>query len=186
MRATHSGATIPFGALAHLLPVLAGPGFGPVEAMRAICSHVSGWGGRTRVALGIDDAHLLDDASAATVAHVVTRSVAFVILTARFGEPLPDALVRLCKDDLADTLIVAPLPDDVVDRLIDHSRAGRIDTLERRRLRRAAQGNPLACASCCTARWPVGLPTWSPPDWTRCPRRPAGWWSSSPAASRCR
>jgi DNA-binding CsgD family transcriptional regulator len=142
--ATHSGATIPFGALAHLLPDLAGPGFGPVEAMRAICSHVSGWGGRTRVALGIDDAHLLDHASAATVAHVVTRSAAFVIMTARSGEPLPDALTRLCKDDLADTLIVAPLPDGVVDRLIDHSRAGRIDTLERRRLRRAAQGNPLA------------------------------------------
>jgi len=127
--ATHSGATIPFGALAHLLPDLAGPGFGPVGAMRAICSHVSSWGGRTRAGLGIDDAHLLDEASAATVAHVVTRSAAFVILTARSGEPLPDAITRLCKDDLADTLIVAPLPDDIVDRLIDHSHAGRVDTL---------------------------------------------------------
>jgi DNA-binding NarL/FixJ family response regulator len=142
--ATHSGATIPFGALAHLLPDIAGAGFGPVGAMRAICSHVSGWGGRNRVALGIDDAHLLDDASAATVAHMVTRSAAFAIMTTRCGDPLPDAITRLCKDDLADTLIVAPLPDDVVDRLIDHSLAGRVDAPERRRLRRAAQGNPLA------------------------------------------
>lgn len=42
--ATHSGASIPFGALAHLLPDLTGPGFGPVAVMRAICTQVGSWG----------------------------------------------------------------------------------------------------------------------------------------------
>jgi DNA-binding CsgD family transcriptional regulator len=142
--ATRSGATIPFGALAHLLPDRARPGLGQVEVIRAVCAQVSGWGGRNRVALGFDDAHLLDDASAATLAHLVTRSLAFVILTVRSGEPLPDAITRACRDDQAHTVVVAPLPDDVVDRLIDHSTAGRVDTLERHRLHRVAQGNPLA------------------------------------------
>jgi DNA-binding CsgD family transcriptional regulator len=142
--ATHSGAAIPFGALAHLLPDTTGPALGPVAVMRAICSHVGSWGGRNRVVLGIDDADLLDDASATTIAQLVARSAAFAIVTTRSDAPLPDAVARLCKDEQAHTLPVAPLPDDVVDRLIDHSTAGRVDMLERRRLHRAAQGNPLA------------------------------------------
>ncbi|GIG85122.1 AAA family ATPase [Plantactinospora endophytica] len=164
--ATRAATAIPFGALAHLLPdepsrlpeetpeppdepMRLPDGapltqVGPVGLVRAFTAQVAGWGGRTRVAVGVDDAHLLDDASSTVVANLVSSSAAFVVLTVRTGEPVADCLARLAKEGEAVLLDLAPLPTPVIDRLIDHSTCGTVDAIERRRLRAGAWGNPLA------------------------------------------
>jgi DNA-binding CsgD family transcriptional regulator len=153
-RAAHA---IPFGALARILPEeVQAPG-GPAGLIRAVCSEVASWGGRARVAIGVDDAHLLDDPSATVVASLVTAGAAFVVLTVRSSERLADCLARLTKDGDAEVLALLPLPDVAIDRLIDHSIGPGIEVSERRRLRAAAKGNPLALRELLHGAVPGGL-----------------------------
>ncbi|GIH18536.1 LuxR family transcriptional regulator [Rugosimonospora africana] len=155
--ATRAATSIPFGALAHLLPDDVQPSAMPVGFVRAVCSRVAGWGGRTKVAIGVDDAHLLDDASSTVIANLVAAGAAFVVLTARTGEPLADCLARLGKEGEATILDLCPLSSGVIDRLIDHDTGGRIDAANRRRLRAAARGNPLALRELLHGAVPGGL-----------------------------
>jgi len=141
---TRAAASIPFGAVAQLVPPDWRPAGGPLGVLRAVAAHVGGWGGRHRVALGVDDAHLLDDPSAALVAHLVAERLAFVVLTLRAGEPVPDAVTALWKEEHAERLDLAGLPTADADRLLDRALDGRIDGLTRRRMTEAAAGNPLA------------------------------------------
>lgn len=152
--ATRAAAAVPFGALPHLLP----PAWrgGPLDLIRALASQMDEWGGRHGVALGVDDAHLLDDSSAAAVVHLITNSLAFAVVTVRTGEPIPDAVAALCKNGHAVCLDLPPLPPVVVDRLIDHSAAG-IDVLGRQRLHDAALGNPMALRELLHGAVPGGL-----------------------------
>ena len=81
--ASRAVAAIPFGAVAHLLP--------PAEEKSThlqLLQQAGQWlaeraGGR-RVVLGIDDAHMLDDASAALLFHLVINGIAFVVATAAY------------------------------------------------------------------------------------------------------
>src|SRR5437899_1323560 len=63
--ATQAAASIPFGALAHLLPAVEVGVANRVELLRGAAARLAEEAGGRRVALGVDDAHLLDDASAA-------------------------------------------------------------------------------------------------------------------------
>jgi len=141
---TRAAASIPFGAIAQLVPPDWRPAGGPLGVLRAVARHVGGWGGRRRVVLGVDDAHLLDDPSAALVAHLVAERLAFTVVTLRGGEPTPDAVTALWKEDRAERLDLAGLPAGDVHRLLDRALDGRIDGLTRRRMAEAAAGNPLA------------------------------------------
>jgi hypothetical protein len=87
--ATRSAASIPFGAVSHLLP--AGEHFDLErwEVLRWAADELARRAGPDRLVLGVDDAHLLDDASAALVYQLVTRSLAVVVATIRSGEPAP-------------------------------------------------------------------------------------------------
>lgn len=49
--------------------------------------------------LAVDDAHLLDDASASAVHHLVTRKHAQLVASLRSPEPCPAAIQALWKDD---------------------------------------------------------------------------------------
>jgi hypothetical protein len=121
--ATQAAAGIPFAAVAPLLPEDAAAG-GPLGLMHAAAAQVRGWGGRRQVAIGVDDAHLLDDASSTLVAHLVTSRAAFVVMTVRSGELMADVLARLCKDGHAEVVEVPPLPQQVMDTLIDKAAPG--------------------------------------------------------------
>lgn len=93
--ATQSAAAVPYGAFAHLLP----PGlqrttdFIPsfIQMLRA--EH----GGAVPVVL-IDDAHLLDNASAALVLALSTTGAARPLVTIRTPQPVPDAVAALWKE----------------------------------------------------------------------------------------
>lgn len=153
--ATRSAAAIPFGAVAPLLPDSVASG-SSLELVRATGRRLAGWGGRPCVAIVVDDANLLDDASATLIAYLIRERLAFVLMNVRAGEPVADALLQLVKDGRGDRVELGVLPDAVVDKLIDHSAAS-IDALSRRRLRRTAAGNPLALRELLHGTQPGGL-----------------------------
>jgi AAA ATPase domain len=150
---TRAASAIPFGALAHLLPEDLPP-TEPVGLVRAVCARVAAFGG---VVIGVDDAHLLDDASSTVIANLVTSRAAFIVLTARVGEPLTDSLTRLARVDESVVLALTPLSAEEIDRLIDHGTGGAIDAVGRRRLRAGAEGNPLALRECTDDGQRVGI-----------------------------
>ncbi|WP_067454276.1 AAA family ATPase [Actinomadura macra] len=138
---TLSAASVPFGAVAHLLPERLPPDADRLGLLKAAAATVAGWEGR--VVIGVDDAHLLDPASAAVIGHLATRRLAFFVVTSRDGTPLPDAVSTLVRHGEAIDLELPALPSATVDRLLDHSLAGPLDGASRRRLRHIAEGNPL-------------------------------------------
>lgn len=69
--------------------------------------------------LVVDDAQLLDPVSAALVLHLATSSSAFILATVRVGEPCPDAVVSLWKDDTAPRLELHALSDEEVRALVE-------------------------------------------------------------------
>ncbi|WP_143043930.1 ATP-binding protein [Nonomuraea jiangxiensis] len=97
--ATRAGATIEFGALAHLLPEDADLSGGRLTVLRRLTRRFHD-AGEPRTALVVDDAHLLDHASAAFVHHLATHGPAFLIVTRRAGATASDAIIALEKEGL--------------------------------------------------------------------------------------
>lgn len=113
------GATrLPFGALATLLPGPTGPSMEPADMLRRARDDIVALGRGRPLALLIDDAHLLDDASATLAHQLVSSRAAFVIATVRSQTPAPDAIVALWKDELAERLELEPLGRASVESLL--------------------------------------------------------------------
>jgi hypothetical protein len=141
--ATRAAASIPFGAVAHLLPgvdVVGGDRFELLRAAAAgLVAGVSGAG----LALGIDDAHLLDEASAALLHQLAATASAFVVVTVRTGEAAPDPVVALWKDGLAERLDVQALGRGEVEELVGAGLGGQVDGTTLRDLWQLTGGNPM-------------------------------------------
>ncbi|MEV4898087.1 AAA family ATPase, partial [Nonomuraea sp. NPDC055795] len=144
--ASSAAAQIPFGALVHLVPDRVPVTAGSVQLMRAIGRRV-----RQAAVLGVDDAHLLDEASSAVIASLA--GPVFVVATVRGGEGLADCLARLLRAGTARLLEVGVLPGSAMDLLIGPDRSA----AERRRLRALAAGNPLALRELLHGAAPGGL-----------------------------
>jgi len=140
--ATRAVAAIPFGAVAHLLP--------PAEEKSThlqLLQQTGQWlaeraGGR-RVVLGIDDAHMLDDASAALLFHLVINGIAFVVATLPTGVPAPGPVTSLWKEGIAERLEVQALACSEVSQLIEAALGGPVEGLTRERLWQLSRGNIL-------------------------------------------
>ncbi|MFI7702079.1 AAA family ATPase [Nonomuraea sp. NPDC049480] len=154
--ATRAAAAIPFGAVAALVPDGAASG-ASVELIQATVRAVGRWGGRHQVVAVVDDAHLLDDASAALITQLAARRLVFLVMTVRAGEPVADAVAKLGADGRCLRLEVPGLPEDAIDQLINHVNAAGSDPRTRRRLHRLAQGNPLALRELLYGGQPAGL-----------------------------
>jgi hypothetical protein len=94
VQGTEMARRIPFGAMAPYLPAIDHTAdvlpilITATRALREL------GGGRTVVVI-VDDAPLLDDASALLLAQSFTAADARLVVTQRAGDPLPDALARL-------------------------------------------------------------------------------------------
>ena len=145
--ATRSAATVALGAFAHLVPgesLALGEGQDRraviFDAIVRAIEHHSAQG---RPVVGVDDAHLLDDASATLVHLLVTAGAARVVVTVRSGEPTPDPVVALWKDELAVRIEVQPLSRLEVSELLGATLRGTVDGATARRLFDVTRGNAL-------------------------------------------
>jgi hypothetical protein len=91
--ATQAAASIPFGAVSHLLPATERFGADRLETLRRAADLLAEQQRGRLLVLGVDDAHLLDDASAALVHLLVLRG-----LVDR-GQPVAAAAAAPPRDD---------------------------------------------------------------------------------------
>jgi DNA-binding CsgD family transcriptional regulator/tetratricopeptide (TPR) repeat protein len=124
--ATRSAATIPLAALTHLIPASAHPR-DALDLMAATVEALADRAGERQVIVGIDDAHLLDDASATLIHHLASTNAAKLVLTLRAGEAAPDPIVALWKDGILQRIEVQPLAKSEVEALITAVLGDRVD-----------------------------------------------------------
>jgi DNA-binding NarL/FixJ family response regulator len=140
--ATRASASIPLAAFAHLLPEIEDGNTSLLELLGRARKGLVQRGGGRRLLIGIDDAHLLDDASA-TLVHQLAQMDCFVLATVRTGEVAPDPIAALWKDGLLGRLEIKPLSDVEVLELIRQVLGGEVDGLTLRALWKATRGNVL-------------------------------------------
>jgi DNA-binding CsgD family transcriptional regulator len=141
--ATRSAATIPFGAFAQLLPIPGSGAGGRLELLRRAGSSLRERAGERRLVLSVDDAHLLDDASAALVHQLASTATAFVVVTVRTGEAVRDPILALWKDGLTEYVELQPLAEAEVTRLVGLALDGDVDGATALRLWEVTRGNAL-------------------------------------------
>ncbi|MGH3784037.1 MAG: LuxR C-terminal-related transcriptional regulator [Pseudonocardiaceae bacterium] len=140
--ASRAVAAIPFGAMAHLLPP-AGDSSIHLQVLRQAGEWLASQAGGRRVVIGVDDWHLLDDASAALVYHLAVTGVAFVVVTLRTGEPAPEPVTALWKDGAAERLEIQALARAEVGELIEAALNAPVDGLTKEQLWQLSHGNIL-------------------------------------------
>ncbi|MFF3754841.1 LuxR C-terminal-related transcriptional regulator [Streptomyces sp. NPDC002018] len=145
--ATGSVAGIPFGALAHLLPTTLPTADGRPNLLRVLADGLLADPAvnvqDAQRTLFVDDVHLLDDGSASLLLHLAVRGGIRIVLTARSGVPLPDAVEALVRGNYADRVDLPPLSADSVGRLLERTLRGQVQTATARRLWRCSGGNVL-------------------------------------------
>lgn len=142
VRVTRSTATIPFGPFAAWAPDRPGPvATDRLQMLRGIAGEMVADGEHAVVA--VDDAHLLDDASAALVLHLVAQTSVCAVVTVRSSEPSRDAIVALWKDGLAERVDIQALSETETGELVEHALGGPVGPTARRRLWELTEGTPL-------------------------------------------
>jgi DNA-binding CsgD family transcriptional regulator len=140
--ASRAVAAIPFGAMAHLLPA-AGDNSTNLRMLQQTGEWLTAKAEGRRVVLGVDDAHMLDDASAALMFHLSVTGVAFLVTTLRTGEPAPGPVTAMWKDGVAERLEIQALARGEVGELIEAALGTPVDGLTRERLWQLSNGNIL-------------------------------------------
>ena len=145
--ATQSVSELPFGALASFLPTTGQDSEAPADSWpellrrlgETLVQHVSG----RRLAFVVDDAHLLDEASAALVRQLVAMGEAVGVLTVRSGEAVPTDIVALWKDGMARRIELSGLHAGAVEELARGILGGPADPAFIAELIRRCGGNTL-------------------------------------------
>lgn len=140
---TANGATsrLPFGALAHLLPI-------PEQTdswtmlQRAGRALADDHGGATPV-LAVDDVDLLDDLSLALLHQLAASRVVPLVLTVRTDTATPDPVAALWKDGTAVRVELSPLSRTDTTRLLVDVLGGHVESRTLERLWQLTRGNPL-------------------------------------------
>ncbi|MFC9913305.1 LuxR C-terminal-related transcriptional regulator [Streptomyces sp. NPDC059862] len=119
---------IPFAAFAHLLPEAVG--------LHRAVHLLSG----VRLLL-VDDAHLLDDASAALVHQLAVHGRTRLLVVATDGARVPGAVSRLWTGELLPRLALEPLPATETAQLLTAGAGGPLEPLTANRLHRLCRGD---------------------------------------------
>ncbi|MGW5640782.1 ATP-binding protein, partial [Streptomyces sp. NPDC003832] len=125
---TPEARAIPFAAFAHLLP----EGVTLHRAMQLLSS--------VRVLI-VDDAHLLDDSSAALVHQLAVQGRTRLLVVATDGPPAPGAITRLWTGELLPRLTLDPLPPEETAELLATQAGGGLEPLTVNRLHRLCRGD---------------------------------------------
>jgi DNA-binding NarL/FixJ family response regulator len=151
-RASAATRTVPLGALSAVLRALGASHtargasddideLGGLMRHAARCLVDAGSGGR--LALFIDDAHDLDEASAALVYQLVADGHLTVVATVLADAMAPPSVIALWKDDLAERMDLPPLTPDAVEELLAGVLGAPLDRASVTELLDRSGGNPL-------------------------------------------
>jgi DNA-binding CsgD family transcriptional regulator len=141
--ATQAASSIPFGAVAHLLPRFGDTAPDQAELLRRAADGLIAEAGARRLIVGIDDAHLLDDSSAALVHQLATATPVRILATMRSEAQAPDPIVALWKDAVAERFEIQALSRGEAATLVSAALGGQVDGSTVQTLWRLALGNPL-------------------------------------------
>ncbi|HEX2186102.1 MAG TPA: hypothetical protein VHN78_11425, partial [Chloroflexota bacterium] len=142
--ATASASSIPLGAFAHVLPRPPAAGeLSGLDLLRQATAALTDAAGGARLVVGVDDAHLLDDASATLVHQLALSGSASLIVTVRGGQWAPEPIVALWKERLVERLELQPLSRLEVAELVTSVLGGRVHRQVLDRLWQLTQGNVL-------------------------------------------
>ena len=141
MAGSAATAALPLAAAAPLLPAdVADSGLPALLSFRRSLADAAG--GRP-VVLVVDDAHLLDEASATLLHQLAVAGEIGLVATQRSGTVAPDVVERLWWDGLVARVEIRPLPRTAAEELAG-SIAGRpLDATAAERLWTLTEGNPL-------------------------------------------
>lgn len=128
---------LPLGAFAGLVELPTGDAADTIG--RALDQLVA----RRPSVLAVDDAHLLDEHSAIVLHRAVVRRLVPVVITLRAGEPAPDPVTALWKDELLPRLDLAPLDAARTAGLVAQVLGGPVESASARRLWALTEGSPL-------------------------------------------
>jgi DNA-binding CsgD family transcriptional regulator/tetratricopeptide (TPR) repeat protein len=141
--ASSATTSIPFGALAALLPVLRDLPDTPQATFQAAADHLLGEAGDGKLLISIDDAHHLDEASAGLLHHLTPSPVVSVLLTLRTDLPAPDAIQAIWRSGVAERLDLGPLDEAGVAAVLADALDGEVARGTLANLVRLSAGNPL-------------------------------------------
>lgn len=138
---SQAGANLTLSAVAPLLPPDVVDASVPTLVLlrRALDERADG----RAVVLVVDDAHLLDDASALLVHQLAAARAVQVIATQRAGSLPPDPVARLAHDHLVERLELGPLDREGTADLAEQIAGERLDPAADERLWHLTAGNPL-------------------------------------------
>ncbi len=134
-------ASLPFGAISRLLPALEAED--DPHLVRMTLAHLRARAAIDPLLLVVDDAHLLDDRSAAMLGHLVLDGSAPCLLTVREGEPCPDAVAGLWKDGHAQRVDLHALDRATTAELLAAALGGPAAGGLEAEIWRLTEGNPL-------------------------------------------
>jgi len=118
VRATRSSVGIPLGAFGAYVPAGAQPA-NDAGQIQGVIATLRAQAGERELMVGVDDAQLLDPASATLLLHLAEHAIASVVATVRAGEPCPDAVTELWKDAGCAFLELEPLGDEQLAELVE-------------------------------------------------------------------
>ncbi len=136
---TESARTVPLGAFAHLVSVT-----GPIEPATVLrTARGDLLAGLRGMIIGVDDAHLLDNFSATLVHQLAMTGGAKLVVTIRDGEPAPDAVTALWKDEWLVRMELGDLTRDQTVELLEQALGGPVETPSADRIFAESEGNPM-------------------------------------------
>ncbi|MEV8097721.1 AAA family ATPase [Kitasatospora sp. NPDC085879] len=139
--ASAAAATIPLGAVAHLLP----PGLGlsdPPAAFRAAAKSFE-TGGRGRFVLLVDDLHHLDPASVLLVTQLLAAGAVFLVATVPSGHAAADAVRALNHGDRMHRIDLTTLRPEETEAVLSSALGNSVERRSSLELHRASKGNLL-------------------------------------------
>lgn len=137
---TSSARAIPLGAFTSWAPSGVTE---TVQLLRGVVESLTAAPSGTRVVVGVDDAHLLDDLSVFVVHQIVQRSAAKVILTVRDDAPITIALQDIWRGSQFIRLNPRPLSRDETSTLLSATLGGPVAADAVERLWKLTHGNVL-------------------------------------------
>lgn len=143
-----SSARIPFGAFARYLPFLKtgadSPARDDIDVLTGTQQAIMQLADGRQLWLGVDDAHLLDEASARLTRQLASGTAGVsVVLTMRDEKPWPDSMTALLDEGTAERIEVHPLSRSDTAKILEIALGGKVDGLLVQQAWEASAGNSL-------------------------------------------